>query len=653
MRIKLSTIALLNSLVLFLVAISLSIATWWGLNELRKPYSQIEQYVDLANKFKLSVQDPVNLYLESGDALLLSDAESSISELQQSLIAFPPEFAEKLTVSMQALASYMRSDARAAGKLAGDPQGLLTQNERETRDELSLLVRYGLEGWNNNPAVAEQYIKTSSYLMEMVHARALIREDYFSNLNSKALELVKRISNELSNEAKLLKTYPLLGVFDEAEEVEDFGLSLGYEQEVEDKGVERVDNVNYLFNRYIDEVQRTIETVQRVEESRKTLIAMVGDIDSSIEAQKEIISGGVDDLFSLVQTILFSTVGVIVFFTLLIDFVQRSIVKRIHDLVPFLAQYAKGDFRSKVDFSAKTVEINSLIDSANSLRDYMKELIGQIQNETKSVNDISEELQSLAWTVSQDSISQQEETTKISVSIEQMSSSFNDVAQSAASAADAADSAEKSVKDGNKWVQNSVHQVSALVKDVMVTTNAVQELSEEAVSIGKVLTVIEDIAEQTNLLALNAAIEAARAGEAGRGFAVVADEVRGLSVRTSESTKEINTIIDRLQASARNTVVVMEQHSQVAQSAADESEKAGSRLSGIVSSMTNIKDLTNQIASTTEEQACVAMDISKNINIIKELSTKTSSSATQTESTSQYLHGICDALLNSSKRFKV
>lgn len=652
MKTKLSTIALFNSVVLLFVAVALSTSTWWGLKELRQPYTEIERYVALSNAFKTEVQDPVNLYLESGDALLLSQAENGVANIREHLLAFPDDVKDILEPTLTTLGSYMAGDARAAGKLAGDPQGLLTQNERETRDELALLIRYGLDGWNNDTDSAERYIKTASALMEMVHARALIRESYFSSLDQQALDSIKRISKEAIQDAETLKHLPLLAVFDEADE--DFGLSLGDdEEEKADKGIEHIDNVNYLVNRYLDEIKRTVNNVNRVAESRRQLIELVGAIEVAIEAEKTLITAGVDSVFALVKTILFTTVGAIVVLAVMIDLIQRGIIRRINALVPYLAKYASGDFRAKVAVESNTEELTSLIESANQLRDYMSLLVGEVQDKTQTVNAISTELDDLAQTVSKHSSSQSTETTQITVSVEQMSQSFNEVAQSAAGAAMASDSTEAAVRDGNDLVQDSVSKVRALAMDVSTSTDSVKALSTEADSIGTVLTVIETIAEQTNLLALNAAIEAARAGEQGRGFAVVADEVRGLSVRTSESTKEIKDIIDRLQDTAHSTVEVMEKQSQVAKSAADRSETAGATLEEIVTSITHIRDLTNQIASTTEEQAAVASDITKNIAHINKLSSETAGSAQHTEQKTRHLHQVCDALQDASGRFKV
>ncbi len=652
MSLRLSTLAMFNSIVLFSVATVLAVATWWGLKELRQPYQALEQYNTVAETFQKEVQTPINLYLESGDAVLLSEAEKGLQHATEVLELLPEDERVAIAKQIRTLGTFLSGDFRAAGKLSGDPLGLLYQNERETRDELSLLVSYGLEGFANNPDVAKQYIRKASSLLESVHRRALKREQFFASLNQEDLGQLQRINEDASREAQSFRDLPLLGVFDEPEQ--DFGLSLSDdEEESEDKGIERIDNVNYLIERYAGEIENTQRNVARVAESRSRLLDLIAGITSNIESAKQAIGDQVDEAFSLVRTILFSTIVVIIIFAVLIDYIQRSIIRRINSLVPFLEEYASGDFRRPVEVKALTEEVKSLAGSANRLRDYMSDLVADVQHRTLTVNNISDELAGLAQDVSGQSRSQSDETTKISVAIDQMSQSFHDVAESAAGAADAAGSAEKAVYEGNALVQASVHNVRELVADVRKTSESVQELSRESENIGAVLTVIETIAEQTNLLALNAAIEAARAGEQGRGFAVVADEVRSLSIRTSESTQEIKEIIERLQASARNTVLVMDKHTDVAKRAADETEVAGARLDQIVHDITHIKDLNGQIAATTEEQAAVASDINQNISHIKALSQQTSGSSESAELKAHELNEVCEALKHASEKFQI
>ena len=652
MKLRLSLLAKFNSFVLFLVAAVLAASTWWGLKELRKPYGELDQLIQVSDLFSTQVKDPINLYLESGDALLLSEAEQGLARTLENITILPVSEQQSIKPLIEELKVFLAGDFRAAGKLAGDPQGLLLQNERESRDELALLVSYALEGQNNDISSANRFIRIATSLLEMVHNRAIVREKFFQSFDPNDMKTIARINQQALKDAELLRDIPLLGVFEEEEE--DFGLSLSNDdEEKEDKGIERIDTVNYLIKRYVDEIGRTQQNIERVSQSRGHLLELVEKVDAVIEQGKKAISEKVDQAFSTVQSILMGVVIVIIVFAVLIDFIQRSIVRRISDIVPYLADYASGDFRREVGVNALTEEVQSLADSSNQLRNFMSELVSDVQDRSTAVDSISHELAALSKDVSRQSQEQLGETSKISVSVEQMNESFNDVAQSAAGAADAAQQASDAVNDGNTLVQNSVMNVRNLVADVRRTSESVKELSSEAENIDSVLTVIETIAEQTNLLALNAAIEAARAGDQGRGFAVVADEVRSLSVRTSESTKEIKEIIDRLQSSARNTVDVMENHSEVAQQAADQTEVAGARLDEIVHSISHIKELNSQIAVTTEEQAAVAGDINLNIAHIKELSEQTSLSANATEEKSDDLNAVCAALKQSSERFKV
>jgi methyl-accepting chemotaxis protein len=287
------------------------------------------------------------------------------------------------------------------------------------------------------------------------------------------------------------------------------------------------------------------------------------------------------------------------------------------------------------------------------MRESMVSLVGEIQNKAENVAGVSVELMDLARDLNSQSESQLQQTSHITVAMEQMTVSFNEVAESAAGAAVTTGEATASVEESNALVQKSVQSVRQLVDGVNETSATVNELSRDAENISTVLTVIESIAEQTNLLALNAAIEAARAGDAGRGFAVVADEVRSLSVRTSESTQEIKEIISRLQDSSKNCVDVMARHGATAEQVAEQTAVAGDRLGEIVSSISNIQDLSATIASATEEQVSVVSDVTHNISLIKGLNEKTSEIAARTDLKAENLNQVCADLGQVSMRFKI
>jgi methyl-accepting chemotaxis protein len=202
-------------------------------------------------------------------------------------------------------------------------------------------------------------------------------------------------------------------------------------------------------------------------------------------------------------------------------------------------------------------------------------------------------------------------------------------------------------------VRNSVNGIRSLAENVEEAAGVIHRLEQDSEQIGTILDVIRGIADQTNLLALNAAIEAARAGEQGRGFAVVADEVRTLAQRTQQSTQEIQAMIEQLQEGSRNAVQVMELGRQRTEESVDLSSRAGTSLDAITSAVSRITDMNLQIASAAQEQSTVAEEMARNINQISEVSDETSHGAQQTEDASQQLSQLASELQTLVQQFKV
>ncbi|VVN71887.1 PAS domain-containing methyl-accepting chemotaxis protein [Pseudomonas fluorescens] len=265
----------------------------------------------------------------------------------------------------------------------------------------------------------------------------------------------------------------------------------------------------------------------------------------------------------------------------------------------------RRDEFGQIEFALQMLEaqvgavVGRIGDASQRLVGHAAQLVEQLQN-------------------SQDStLAQQAETDQVAVAIHQMATSVAQVASHAQQASRAADEAESETREGHQLVGESRSAVQLLASELTRATEVIHQLENHSSDISAVLEVIRSIAEQTNLLALNAAIEAARAGEQGRGFAVVADEVRSLAQRTQQSTNEIQRMISTLQNGARDAVVVMQQSSQYAENSVGHTQRAATALDGISQRVRQITEMSLQIAAAVEEQSAVSEDINRNIISIR------------------------------------
>jgi len=323
--------------------------------------------------------------------------------------------------------------------------------------------------------------------------------------------------------------------------------------------------------------------------------------------------------------------------------VNRSLVEPIRELIEYVAQLSQGRFGARVD-SRRGDELGRLACAANTLRDFLAETVGRFKDNADELENASGQLRTIAAGMARGTDDQFQRTDQVATAMHEMSATAQEVARHAAEAARAADDADHSAQAGEQVMQATIDIIGAVNREISVTAQVIRDLESDSTRIGKVLEVIRGIAEQTNLLALNAAIEAARAGEAGRGFAVVADEVRSLAQRTAASIAEINQIIEAVQSGAVQAVKAIESGQRRSEEGAEQVEQAGQMLQRITTAVEAIRDMNRQIATAAEEQTSVAEDISRNLVEITRIATANQQAVQHTEQAGQRLHGLSGQL---------
>ena len=326
--------------------------------------------------------------------------------------------------------------------------------------------------------------------------------------------------------------------------------------------------------------------------------------------------------------------------------------KRAELIVNGLHAFSEGDLTHKVSLSGKDEFAWMCWEYSQGRKGFMA-LVKDILGNAGQLAAAAEELSAITEQSNNGVMRQQGEIEQVATAMNEMSATVSEVSKNAGSAATAAQEADDSAKAGWNVVNTTVETINNLASEVEHTSEVIENLKGDSLSIGTVLDVIRDIAEQTNLLALNAAIEAARAGEQGRGFAVVADEVRTLASRTQQSTREINDMIERLQNGANQAVSVMEMGRAKAQESVEQAAKAGEALQSITGLVDNIMSMNMQIASAAEEQSSTAEEINRNIVNISEVAQETAGGSQQTASASDELARLASDLQGQVAKFKV
>lgn len=356
---------------------------------------------------------------------------------------------------------------------------------------------------------------------------------------------------------------------------------------------------------------------------------------------------------ALVTTLTLSVIAIVTI-VLISASIVILITRNINTMLVSLKDIAQGegDLTKRITQDSKD-EIGDLIHWFNLFMDKLHESINEVVKSIAPLATVSDDLGTMTTKTSEITDEQSRATDEVTRSVDEMFSSVQNVAQNASSAADAAKEADAEAKAGRSVVTQSVESINDLAGEVERAANVISKLEADTENVGTILDVIKGIAEQTNLLALNAAIEAARAGEQGRGFAVVADEVRTLASRTQDSTQEIQRVIEELQTAAQSAAEVMSHSQEQAKASVEQAAKTDASLATITEKVGSITQMNTEIASATGEQEKVSNDIKSNVEGIRSNADAAVKNVQEVEAASESLLSISNGLRKITGQFKV
>ncbi len=362
---------------------------------------------------------------------------------------------------------------------------------------------------------------------------------------------------------------------------------------------------------------------------------------------KAVIAGAITSVSAVIAVIVVIILG-------LSSWTIFSTVRRIKGAATAMHEIAEGDGDLRRELPVENCdELGELTSSFNTFRGKIHDLIGRVLSSSQSIESSADKLTELSAGTHADVQQQQRRTEEAANALEQMSRAMSVMMESTDTAASNADEADRQARRSKQQITLTIETIDRLAAEMEQAAKATEKLQQDSLQIGSVLDVIRGIAEQTNLLALNAAIEAARAGEQGRGFAVVADEVRTLASRTQQSTEEIQSMIEELQSNTGLVVSVIEKGQKIGMESVEQSQSAGESLDAISRLVNDIKELNARIAASVREQTDASRSIFGNVEDISRLSGRSAQSAEESLRHSRELHQLARQMRDLMSQFRL
>lgn len=609
-----------------------------------------------ANGFT-SLHQEVSESLQSGQANIEQTLDRNLAQVSTAMTAIEKE-------SSKELADYLTSSIKNELEVT---ETVLNESLLETADAMAnMLAAVSAEAiLGKKFATLVDYVKVANRNQRVVYA-VYMRPDgkksftrYINRKNPLVKELLAKgegrtpLDKLLSASAKDSNIKEIIRpVMFEGKELGTIRLGVTVEAVNQ-----RMSEMQSRFAKLVSDSQdKVTDSLHKVSESitgkLKTNFALVNEqsTKSSQEAETTIESRANSLIWMQIGAMTF--IGILILIALCVFFVLRVIFP-INNLKETMQDIAagEGDLTQRLPEKGND-EIDQVAASFNKFVARIQETLRQTNESMVELSSATDALKVLASQNSESVNQQRADTQQVATAITEMAATVTEISQSAESAASAAREANSEATEGKDAMTVTVEAIDSMASEVSNAAEVINRLEADSESIGSVLSVIRGIADQTNLLALNAAIEAARAGEQGRGFAVVADEVRTLAKRTQDSTSEIHTIIENLQTGTRNAAQVMGSGLAAAKQTVETADRAGKALSNIVESVSTIMDLNTQIATASEQHSTVAQEIDRSVVRISEVSDKAAEGSSMTASKSQDLSLIGEKLMALVKQFK-
>jgi len=468
----------------------------------------------------------------------------------------------------------------------------------------------------------------------------------------KMAAMKKHLAEDVVKEDEALKRMLATGLFEE-KIVAEFDLERKNFARLRDELIAAVEKVRVVSDG--ETITTLYSTQQKFNQSVDSLLAALGKMEAVGDGQVELYVTELESVKSVAFSALFITVGIgLVIALLAFLMVVKAVINPLKQVASRFIEIAEGEGDLTVALPVKgNDEIAEVSRGFNLFVSKTRDTIQTVIGASAQINSAVHDLSAINTQTSHIIDRQQLETDQVATAMNEMVATVQEVARNVSDAAEAANQANGEANSGQQVVNAAISKIDQLANEVISAAEVLHRVEADSQKVGKVLDVIKDIAEQTNLLALNAAIEAARAGEQGRGFAVVADEVRTLAGRTQKSTEEIQVMIESLQNGTRDAVAVMERGQVMTGETVERANKAGEALLAITGAVDSITNMTAQVASAAEEQNSVAEEINTNIVNISNLSQETGEASQNSGSAVAQLSQLASQLDGAVSRFRV